>query len=276
MKKIAILACCIAAAPLLHALPVGNPSEANLLSKGVAWGTNPELNWGGHFGLRAGYYGDFVFNRHTKVEQNVVETNLSYTNVYTNAGYVALNLYNCVDFFSVVGMSNLFLDGDAATFGSSAIGQRIEIESHTDFSWGVGARVSLVKYREFTLGVEGQYFYTDPDIRRITQAATFSAYPSGFEMKYSEWQVGAGLSYRLNLAIPIIPYAAIEWSTVKINMNEAVPGGSFDVTLYNLKEQREIGYAVGVSFADSEQFALTIEGRFVNEKALYANAQLRF
>ena len=288
MKKITVLVGCLSATSLLYSLPVSNPSEASFLNQGVCWTSTTKThnktatsektlnNWGGSFGLRAGYYGDFVFNRHTKVEENVTETRLDNTAVYTNAGYLAINLYDYADLFGTLGMSNLFLSSDAATFGSSAIGQMLEIESNTHFSWSLGGRVSLFKYQDLTLGLEGQYFSTSPDIRRITQAATFSTYPTEFEMKYTEWQIGAGLSYRLRLPIDVIPYIAIDYSGVKTDMDNAQPGGTFDITLYDLKSQKHVGYALGVSFVDEDQVAVTIEGRFVNEKALYANAQLRF
>lgn len=279
----------MSATSFLYSLPISNPSEASFLNHGVCWTTTPCKtqnktttsdktlnNWGGPFGIRAGYYGDFVFNRHTKVEENVTETHLDNTAIYTNAGYLVINLYDYVDLFGVLGMSNLFLYSDATTFGSAAVGQMLEIESNTHFSWSLGGRASLIKYHDLTLGIEGQYFTTSPDIRRITQAATFSTYPTEFEMKYTEWQIGAGLSYRIKLPIDVIPYIAIDYSCVKTDMDNAQPGGTFDITLYDLESQKNVGYALGVSFIDADQVAVTIEGRFVNEKAIYANAQLRF
>lgn len=263
----------------LLALPVGNPSEASMMSKGVVWSqdaSGSDQNWGGFFSIRAGYYGDFVFDRKTQVHQPVSHPGLSETSVYVNAGYLAFNFIDRIDLFGILGAAELCLDSEALTLGSRFGGERINAQTTTALSWGIGTRVTIYEYKRLSLGIEAQYFSTRPDILYISQAATYTAHPPHMGMHYREWQVGLGLSYHIDLVIPVVPYIAIDESSVTIQMDNAKPGGAIDITLYDLESANNLGYALGVSLIDSERVSVTVEGRFANEKAFYANAQLRF
>ncbi|MBI5274312.1 MAG: hypothetical protein HY860_04575 [Chlamydiales bacterium] len=283
MKKLVYGAIFSLTCASLSALPVGNPSESSLMKEGVCWQKGDDgvrHPWLDHFSIRAGYYGDFEFNRHTKVSQDVSHQHMNRTSIYTNAGYLAFNFYDCVDLFTTLGVSKIYMQGDAAVFGSGAAGQWLDMETNSDFSWSVGARATLFQYAGMSIGLEGQYFATSPDLSRITQAAAFTTYHS-FDLSYSDWQVGLGVSYKIDAVIPTIPYLAIKWSQVNIDMDnfnlaKALPNTLFDLTLYNLNSQRHLGYAAGVSFLDSEEISVTVEASFIDSKALYANFQLRF
>ena len=99
-------------------------------------------------------------------------------------------------------------------------------------------------------------------------------------LKYQEWQVGLQASYRINIvdcSSALIPYAGIKWAGVHVDMDEA----SFTyqaraVTLHDLQNGRSLGYGVGITLVGCEKWDISVEGRFVDEKALHFNTQFRF
>ncbi len=279
MKKLFMTTLTIIACGAVYALPVGNPSDAGLLCDGLVCEghcgdpSDPCLTWCDGFSVRFGFYGDYVFNRHMELE-NGPHSVIEHTKINTNAGFIAANFWDRFDIFATLGASNLFIDTNNQAFGLGGTG-RFEIETETDFSWSIGARGIVWEFGCTTLGAEAQYFYTNPHITRLTQNATTSVYPGGgFNAKYYEWQVGLGISHRIYM---LVPYAAIKASNSKLDFgNHVVTGFTPDATLHNLRSDKYLGYALGVSFVDCEKMSLTVEGRFADEKALYTNCQIRF
>lgn len=281
MKKLLITALAIMATGATYALPVGNPSEASLLCDGLIFeghcgdACDPCLNWCDALSLRVGFYGDYVFNRHLAVKRGAGasgDRDIEHAEIFTNAGYVAGNIWDRVDVFATFGATNIFIDTNAGIF-IPGITSRIEIETATRFSWSVGARGTLWECGCTALGIEGQYFSTRPDIKRVTIGAIASDYPATNDRddaRYWEWQVGLGLSHRINM---FVPYVAVKWSRVRWDLaNNPV----LTAILNDIRNDKHWGYAVGVSIVDCEKAALTVEGRFADEKACYVNGQIRF
>ncbi|MCH9625073.1 MAG: Major outer membrane porin [Chlamydiales bacterium] len=265
-----------------HALPLGNPADASLLCDGLFIEGHcydfcePDISWCDAYSVRLGYYGDFVFNRHLEVNEHHQHDDIEKTEMYTNAGYIALNLFDRIDLFSTVGASYLWIDTNESAFGGTA-GQRLVLETDTSFSWSIGARYTILECGCTLFGVEAQYFSACPSVTRVTLAEESSVYPSSnVVLKYHEWQVGVGLSHRIwNL----VPYIGIKASGVCANFNNAlvsVPTAPNPLELRDLNNQRYAGYAFGVSLVDCERMSLTVEARFPDEKALYASGQVRF
>ncbi|NGX54839.1 MAG: Major outer membrane porin [Chlamydiae bacterium] len=275
MTMISVLACGAA-----FALPVGNPSDASLLCDGVIWEghcgdpCDPCLTMCDSWSIRVGFYGDYVFNRHLEVDNdnNGQNYDIEHTEIYTNAGLIAFNLWDRFDIFATLGASTLYIDTNARAFLGTP-GQRFELETETDFSWSIGARATIWECGCTSFGIEGQYFYTKPDIKRITTAATYSAYVDDqFDAKYREWQIGIGVSHRINL---LVPYVAVKWAGAKLDLDDAVIS-SPSITLWDAESKKVWGFAVGVSLVDCEKVSLTVEGRFADEKAVHVNGQIRF
>lgn len=174
MKKIAIGIFLLWMTTTVQALPLGNPAEPNFLNRGVFWGgicenpCDPCSTWLDNWGVRVGYYGDFVFDRRLKVRKANTD-DIHDTKIFTNAGYFVLNLGERLDIFGTVGVSKIRISQIEATwdttlpFSSSSVGF---LDTNTDFSWSVGARACLLKRCGFILGVEGQYFQTRPQFNR--------------------------------------------------------------------------------------------------------------
>lgn len=247
------------------ALPVGNPADPSIYSKGV-WSSSDscESSWANHLALRAGYYGDFVFNGHVKRTNHTGQ--IEQLQMNTNAGLLSVNIVNRVDLFGLIGATH------AEAVSHSVHGDyRFELEYDTHYSWGVGARAVLWKWSHATLGLEGQYFAYSPSIMRYEQIGTDSEYPDAYaHARFYEWQVGLGLSYRI---CNFVPYIAIEGSYLSINNKQSTVLG---VTLNNFESAKYIGYAVGVTLVDDDKATLTVEGRFADQLACCVNGQFRF
>lgn len=284
MKKLFTTLLTVLACGSAYALPVGNPSDASLLCDGLIWEghcgdpCDPCLTWCDAFSLRVGFYGDYVFNRHLEIDRNEDDSDIEHAELYTNAGFVAANFWDRLDVFAAFGATNLLINTNASAFGGTN-GSRIEIETESDFSWSVGARGTIWECGCTSLGIEGQYFFTRPDVKRVTIGSTTSVYPDHIiNAKYREWQIGVGISHRINI---FVPYVAVKWSRAQYSFDDARPDTSTgtpftNVELYDTHNKKDWGYAVGVSVVDCEKASLTVEGRFGDEKALYVNGQIRF
>lgn len=289
MKKLLITLLAVLSCGAAYALPVGNPAEASMLCDGLFWDgdcscefwdfwCNPCCSWCDAFSFRAGFYGDYVFNRHLEVDNSDPKRDIEHTELYTSAGYIVLNLFNRFDIFTSLGASNMYITSNALSFDGAALqNDRIEIESETDFSWSIGARLTLWECGCTTVGIEGQYFQFCPDINRITTAATESIYPdsSGIDFRYYEWQVGVGVAHKIHM---LTPYMAVKWSGAKwmADNAEVTVGSGSVVTLHDLENKKIWGYVLGVSLVDCEKMMVTAEGRWADEKAVYVNGQIRF
>lgn len=290
MKRLVTTFLTILTCGAVYALPVGNPSEASLLCDGLIWEghcgmdpCDPCLTWCDAFSVRVGFYGDYVFNRHLRTRSGGDDNSNNHasiedTEIFTNAGYLAANLWDRFDVFATLGATNLDMETNVSSFApfiGFTDGERAALHTRTDFSWSVGARGTLWECGCTALGVEGQYFSTRPKITRLTVGALDSDYPSSLNLKYNEWQVGFGISHRINM---FVPYVAVKWSNLKATIEQEEADG-FDtgtISLVDFENDKNWGYAVGVSLVDCEKAALTVEGRFADEKAVYVNGQFRF
>jgi len=273
------------------ALPVGNPAEASLLTWGVinpsyaCRNTNPCCFWFDNWALKIGYYGDFVFNRHLKVRGDPLGQgeDIQKTQIFTNAGYLALNLCNKVDIFGTLGASRIMIrTNEASWFLSGAAEGRLEWDSN--FSWSAGARGTLYRANGFFFGVEGQYFQTNPNLKDYVSYAggLFNYFNHGNNMSYKEWQAGVGVSYALTSSCPsfsVVPYVASKWAWTHFDTHDFtfVKTDTVDtLTIFNLKAAKWWGFAFGTTFVFWDLVDFTVEGRWGDESAFYVNGNCRF
>jgi major outer membrane protein len=273
MKTLCILICTLLV-NVIYALPVGNPSEASLFQDSdichepCAWDF---LSFG------VGFYGNYVFNRHL---ETVNGKEIDATKLFTNSGCLVVNLCKRVDLFSTLGVSRLSLNTSLGAFNSVDPHPLFEIESGSAFSYSVGARATILSYRCVCLGIEGEYFSFRPHIKRMYIAAGAVSYPDEvLKTHYQEWQVGTGVSYQYNDFFA--PYVAVKYSQCSWRLTDGdrfIIESNTNTFLYNLKNHRHFGYAVGLTFCPSlcEKLSVSAEARFCDEKALYINGQMRF
>jgi len=288
MKKLIVTMLAVLTCGATYALPVMNPADASLLCDGLFWegsccveACDPCASWCDAISFRAGYYGDFVFNRNLRTKGGG-DRRIGLARSVTNAGYLAANIWDRFDVFATLGASRFFAAADASLFITDfggIGGARVSLLTRSEFSWSVGGRLTLWECGCTYLGIEGQYFQTCPKIRRITFAELASFYPDDLHFKYREWQVGLGISHRINI---FVPYVAVKWSRAQIKTDHPTflltgpTVGSFLGELDDYRSQKHWGFAVGVSLIDCEKASLTAEGRWGDERAFHVNGQIRF
>ena len=177
-----------------HALPVGNPSEPSYFYQEAQ---RRGCNGYDCFNFGIGFYGDYVYNRHM---ESSIGRDVDTVRLFTNAGYVDFIFNECYELFATFGVTRLSMNTSLAAFTlSDNIHPLFEFESESSFSASVGGRAVLWECGSATLAVEGQYFATRPDTKRLYIAAGASSYPGRrLNTHYSEWQVSGALSYRYN------------------------------------------------------------------------------
>jgi len=283
MKKnlaliLSLLTCCIG-----YALPVGDPAAASLFHQGVY--IKKSCDDCSSWSFRTGFYGNYVFNRYLEIDDSQGRKGeIPTTKINTNSGYLVLNFCDRVDLFSSIGASSLTLRyhrGIDSLVPTSTPEQSAVFE--TAFSWSIGGRATLWKCRGFYLGLEGEYFCTSPEVKRLDLINRFF-YTDNTRVPYREWQIGLGTSYVLMMGCPtaqLVPYVAIKASRASLSNFSSLaenPGGSlsFVYVLPKLISQKSFGYVIGTTLALYDMIAITAEGRFGDEQALYINGQFRF
>ncbi len=277
MRKLVAVMLTILSCGAAYALPLGNPSEASLMCDGLFYEglcadyCDPCVSWCDAWSFRAGFYGDYVFERHLEVDQGLTDgRQIEHSEIFTNAGYVAFNFYDRFDIFATFGATNINLETNAVAFVGT-VRDRFKLETDTDFSWSIGARGTIYECECFSFGIEGQYFYTRPDISYVDVAYTNAVYPSSEHLKYKEWQIGIGVSYRI---WNFVPYFGAKYSNVDVDLSGTTLSNT--TTLNDLENRFNGGYVLGVSIVDCEKASLTVEARYPDETALYVNGQIRF
>lgn len=253
MKKLlkSVLAFAVlGSASSLHALPVGNPAEPSLMIDGILWEgfggdpCDPCTTWCDAISLRLGYYGDFVFDRVLKTDVNkqfemgaapTGDTNIAapttFTSrenpaygkhmqdaeMFTNAAYMALNIWDRFDVFCTLGATSGYLKGNSASFNlvglfgdniaaavvaeaslpNVSLSQAVvELYTDTAFAWSVGARAALWECGCATLGASFQYAQSKPKVEELNvlcNAAEFTINkPKGYVGKELPLPLTAG------------------------------------------------------------------------------------
>ncbi len=139
---------------------------------------------------------------------SALHKNMTQSELYTNAGYLALNIWDRFDVFCTLGTTNAYIKGSSAAFNLvGLIGKAtaanntdlpnvsisnafVELYTDAEFSWSVGARGALWECGCATLGAEFQYAKAKPEISQInvvSNVAQFSiAHPKGFVGEFAK------------------------------------------------------------------------------------------
>lgn len=269
MKKLIATALVLLTCGAVYALPVGNPSEGSLFAN---------RSCSNVWSVRLGFSGDYVFNRHMMGDTSGGGS-IHQTTIDTNSGYLALNICDRVDLFTRLGASQIEVKAEGTAIGlEERVGS--EFQFSTEFSWSIGARATIWECRCLSFGLEGEYFQTNPDVTLYVDNVDAYIPINGFSSKYREWQAGLGASYSFKTRCPtfaMVPYLAVKFSGSKLDLGglRIFSSGSRGTTI-DIKNAKNIGYAVGTSITLCDRFSVTIEGRFADETALYINSQFSF
>ncbi|MCH9608770.1 MAG: Major outer membrane porin [Chlamydiales bacterium] len=277
--------CVLLSCTSVYALPVGNPVDATLYRNGVCTGPTRSdpcvivFNYTDILRLRGGFYSDTVFNRHMEVYLD--RKNISDIDVFslaTNAGYLAVNIFDWVDFFCTLGATNIGMVTDGASYSTNSTLIALDFDTH--FSWSVGMDLTVWKRGGLGVGFEAQYFKTKPPLDSILRFASGNSnyFNEDNHLSYDEWQVGLGVAYEYkNAWLSATPYIAIKRARGEMGFDDfAFAFEGVDYTLHNLRSKKLWGHAVGVSAVLCEMIGITVEGRFADEKAVSVNGQFRY
>ncbi len=290
MKSIlTALAWFIISSSTLLALPVDNPLLPGLYRNGVFWNQDCTKNsadckpllWKG-FSFRFGYYGDFVFDRHLRIQTKKNHSTIHRTTINTNAAYYAFNFCERFDLFGSLGATQTNFVVTGKSLGNPLLNRWVYIDTETTFSWSLGGRGALLQLGCLGIGVEAQYFRTCARLNSISSAGldTFYYVKKG-RPRFHEWQVGLGAAYRITIATSsaLIPYLAVKWAQCGFDADDLQsndPNPNHRFTVFNMENDRSWGYAIGVSLLGYKKATVTVEGRYHSEKAVYVNGTVRF
>ena len=269
------------------ALPVGNPWDASLLCEGILWDGNcsdpndPCVNWCDAWSIRFGFYGDYVFDRHLQVDDHGNHSTIHKTEIYTNAGYLSLNFYDRFDIFGTLGATHIAFTAQRGAFSSAVANDYFFFDAETYFSWSVGFRGTILEWGCFGIGAEAQYFYTRPKVNFVRDETDSPQYGrTGDRIVYHEWQVGLGASYKyyiVSCETSLVPYIAIKCSGASLHSGGLLyEDGGNSIQVLDLENDRWFGFAVGATLVGSNKVNVTVEGRFIDERAVHVNTQFRF
>ncbi len=146
------------------------------------------------------------FTADPSLPNKALHKNMTQSELYTNAGYLALNVWDRFDIFCTLGTTNAYIKGSSNAFNlvgllgvdqvettsgidksvpnASISNAFVELYTDAEFSWSIGARGALWECGCATLGAEFQYAQAKPQVSQlnvVSNVAQFSiTHPKGF------------------------------------------------------------------------------------------------
>jgi hypothetical protein len=241
----------------LFALYNSNPSEPMLLDEGLF------LCQENAIGLKVGYQGDYVWDRKLEARGSA-HGRIDNFKFFANQGVLTINFLDVFEMFGSAGAMQARFHHRA-----NLDGNRREYETADHFAWGAGARAIIASIRKVDLGVEGSYLQSHLPVRWNTLNGT--AYSTRADMHYREWQIGIGLSYRVDW---FTPYAAVKYSNVFAEMKHVSPNIA-PFSHFTMHSRTHFGLALGCSLSTQKVFDLTCEVQLFDEQAITLAANFK-
>ncbi len=140
MKKRSLLTLLLCEFSAAYSLSVGNPCEASLFFDEVLYNNSccdpcDQVFYFNTCSIRFGFYGDYVFNRRL---ETVTGRDIDFSEMATNAGYLALNFWETFDIFTTLGATKITFNTSLGPFNSGNASPRFNFESSTALSWSIG------------------------------------------------------------------------------------------------------------------------------------------
>ena len=283
MKKLILTLFAVLLLPMgAHALPVGNPWDASLLTNGVFWNRDcdpnacydPYYDCLDFFSIRVGFYGDYVFNRKLEIDARGRDDDIRETRLYTNGGFLALNIFHIADLYGAIGATKLSIETPEVAFGQPE-NHIYYLESDANISYTAGVRATLFELDCLGIGADAKYFYTRPRINSGRREGNFVDSLSE-HIHYHEWQASLGAAYRVPISctIQVVPYAAVQWAHAKIDFDNLTNTSGSHI-FRDMEPQHGFGYSLGLTMVGWDRWSATVEGRFINEFAFFLNIQFQ-
>lgn len=261
---------------LLFSMEIGNPAQPYLQKQGVI--SDKPSEWS----LRLAYLDDYIYRMRFKDEFPSLDPTAPpvYAKLATNVGQITLNFLNRLDFYGILGTSQIQVGN--------------EVYAKRELAWGIGGKLLFAKVAKISFGIDLKYFTTSqkplyifsgfpPDEDGVPIQA--GGYPyrvlNDYHLCYWETQGALGASYRTKL---ISPYLHITYIVSKIDPQPAVallqmpgdPPDSVNAISKSVVCERRWGMAVGATLLGSPKATITVESRFINQNAIDVNGEFRF
>lgn len=209
--------------------------------------------------LKTGYEYDAVFSRSFKIESPHEAQKIRKLTSHTQLGVLTLNLADRAELFGSLGSM-------ASTLDTSIHHQDVEYKSDTHFAWSIGGRVLFAYWGNLQFGLSASYLHFFPRVH-----APPMLNPSYKDLDYTEWQVGAGISYHFGW---LYPYIGTKYSQARAKYFHA--RHHLDDPSLILKSKKIPGLVIGCGLAPERGIAFNVEGRFIDETALTASVDIKF
>ncbi len=238
------------------------------------------------FPLAIGTSGDFVLDRPLNNGEKIDSTDWYGADIYFDPiERLHLNLFLGA---AQGGFKDLRLNlstGGLVT-GVTGIG-----ESDTAFAVGLGAKGDVLEFdllpdrSKAELFVSGGYRRTNPDLESARGSNGLQPTALNMEIEIQEWQIGAGVKQRFDDLIPgisFLPYLGVKYSDVDVDLRgpssfPAGPGVTASIVNGSRESNDVVGLFLGLQILGWEdRLSFAIEGRWVEETAVYLNGHLRW
>lgn len=246
------------------ALYNGNPSFPMMPETGIFIAKEDWL------GVKAGYEFDYVYDRKLHLEGQHLEHCSKRVQEYhslANYGVVTINFNDRVEIFSTLGAMSFKIAHHP--FPDT----KVSYHTGTHFTWGVGGRAILAYWGDLQVSVNAAYVKSDPRVSSLeVNGKSYSTRQA--EIDYSQWQVGIGVSYRVNW---FIPYIGVDYSDFRariehLNSIKAL----FPDKHVTFKDSYPSGLYLGFGLSPDRAFNMNVEVRLLNENAVSASADFKF
>ncbi|MBU1062316.1 MAG: hypothetical protein KJ952_06345 [Candidatus Omnitrophica bacterium] len=248
---------------LAYAAPVGLTSEADA--------TKAELWADENYGLSIGLIGDFVDERGIDVDGGEFS-------IDAVIGRIGLSIYD---------RFNLYLDlGQAKDMEYTAElnSQKVVVKYEFDdeLLWGIGVNALILRWDNgFEIGGGASYRAAEMTLDKVTIdniAYTRANMDTLSDGDFEEWQVALECAWRLDF---LTPYIGVKYSDVEVDGDVTYATVRYDASGKN--SQAKVGGFAGLTITPkidgvpkSEQIAINIEARFIDESAFNAGITYKF
>jgi hypothetical protein len=245
------------------ALYNGNPSfpmmpEEGLIFKSKGWLT-----------LKAGYEWDDLFDRKLKVRSHKehLKRRVGDYSALGNFGVLTLGFNDRVEAYGVLGAEKAEIHYHPYT------DTHLKFKTDYHFAWTVGGRAILAYWGNTQFAIDAKYFQFDPSLHSIKLNGK-SLSTSGAHYHYDEWQIGLGVSQRINA---FFPYLGLKYSNVQAKFRDLDALRSiFPNERFTLENRHPIGIFLGLGISLERALNFNFEARLYDETAITLSTDLRF
>jgi hypothetical protein len=241
---------------------VGNPGQPALQLEGIA------IECPQYCSFRVSYLDDYIFRQscHDEFLVDGVEISETKMKLSTYAAMLTLNLVDRLDFYGILGSTQMQIDQ--------------EIFTKRRFAWGAGGKIVIFKLPKFKIGLDAKYFQTKQ--RPTFLISDHLAYNviSNFALNYQEIQVALGMTGQVSIFAPYInaTYLIAKLTPEPRYLVVRFPDENLSVEIPStaIIGGNRWGMALGLTLIDQSKASLAVEWRTFNQDAIDVNLEVRF